>query len=376
MKSRILLVFLCSLQTAVFIGYFWGYLGITAALALSAGALFITAFFRKYISPRIRNIQNHAKTQEALLSACVRSDLDALRTLAQEQNGIFLSQDFRTLENLIQGNLLQAYCSFSYRAKENPFDTCPPYYLGNTVAHNATKEQCAQVIQFLSTHGVGHARDRLFNQFPLCTAIGFDNNPVALALIDDLEKNNPVLLNDATTGRFPCTPLLLAVQKGNQEIFDALLRTKKININLPDTEHGLTPLHWAVIMCLPQMIERLIQEGADTQAISKTGKRPLDYLNITIEQVRNQRENGAQKLYSTQEEALKPVAVHFNNHIDIFLTNRNTKLEQYGERIRQQLASSAANISTAYKQQSSSASVLGLKAEKSFLEVSFPRLRA
>lgn len=343
MNLRLLLLSLLLLS----LGYWIGLLHSVTTFILIPSIVFAGIYYYfmpKPVNNAIEIKPNIANIQQNILNACIEADLKTLEKLSKSHPKDFLANDYETLNQLIRGNLLQAFGSFSYRAKEDPFNTCPPYYLGFTAKHRLSKPQAKTVIEFLLSHGLSHQRDILFKQFPLSTAIGFDNNPVALALIELVATQSPHILNDATKGRFPCTPLLLAIQKGNREVFDALLKTQKVNVNLPDSEHGLTPLHWAVIMGLPDMVERLILEGANVNALSNTGKTPLNYLSLNKNQIAPKIINGQPTLYSTQEAALKPIAVHFNNNLDTFLKMRNALLKKHSKTISNLLIKKAVPI--------------------------------
>ncbi|MCS5711965.1 ankyrin repeat domain-containing protein [Candidatus Berkiella aquae] len=358
---------------------FWGgLLGLTGTILLCLGSVFAGIFLHSTDNNFPRNkTDDSARCQ--ILNACLEANINELKKLSRDHKTIFLDNDFKTLKyliegeagHLIKGNLLQAFCSSSYRANENPFITLPPYYLGLKVQHKLSKQQCQSVLNFLMTIGVKFNRDKLFKQLPLSTAIGFDNNPVALALIELAQKQNSYLLNDATQGRFPCTPLILAIQKGNNEIFDALLKTKKIDINKADSEHGLTPLHWAVIMCLPDMVERLINEGAKTDMLSKQGKRPIDFLKINRHEVEPPVHNGKKQLYATQNPSLKPIAIHFNNKINTFMIERNRKLALYGKLIRKNISSPRAVLKSYKLKQSSKIDTQGRMTPEAKMKIGF-----
>ena len=73
---------------------------------------------------------------------------------------------------------------------------------------------------------------------------------------------NPTLEN--ITGS---TPLHLACRRGNTEVVQLLLNTKKVDVNAKD-KAGWTPLHSAAGYGYAEVCEMLMDEGADVLALS------------------------------------------------------------------------------------------------------------
>lgn len=121
------------------------------------------------------------------------------------------------------------------------------------------------------------ATDTFFHQISLSSAIGLDNSNAALAFIQVIETATTLsseqkkrLLNhrsqNTSTGWskeiYSATPLLLAIQRGNKKVVDALLNSAFIDVNQPDLKN-LTPLDWAFIMADASLCQKLLQKGAD-----------------------------------------------------------------------------------------------------------------
>ncbi len=73
------------------------------------------------------------------------------------------------------------------------------------------------------------------------------------------------------------TPLQLASFMGHPGTIEALLRTRKINVNSTDPETGMTPLHQAIIEDHHKTAIKLLQYGAMWDKEDFAGKKPIDY---------------------------------------------------------------------------------------------------
>lgn len=283
--------------------------------------------------------EKRVEAQEALKSG----DLETLKKLFE--GGLDPDEEY----NLKVGTAVNALSYFCYET--NPgvgrfFYSKPPYYIDTPLEFSISPTRYKEIIEYLVSKGVKvDNRDKFFHQTPLSTAIGFDNTPAALALIDLLKNQQPQLLNDYVPGNFTHTPLILSIHKANQLVFDALLESNLIDVNKVD-EHGLTPLHWAVIMCLPEMVEKLIKAGANINAVTPQGKKPEDYIIISDEQlspVFKEYNIGSKKIKiisgsSTQSKEFRPIMAHFNDDRAGFLEIRNKKLQDAEPQIRAMLS--------------------------------------
>lgn len=109
---------------------------------------------------------------------------------------------------------------------------------------------------------------------PLLVAILNDKTEIALHLMKlDTEK---ISLDKADYEyNAQNTPLLLACKRGNTRIALQLIELGA-NVNCQDFR-GFTPLHWASILRLNEVIELLLKSGADPTIKNAFGKLPLDY---------------------------------------------------------------------------------------------------
>ncbi len=119
--------------------------------------------------------------------------------------------------------------------------------------------------------------DHSFNQIALSAAVSLDNTNAALALIQIINTlpsltliEKWILLNKRSINKlegwdeaiYSATPLLLAIQRGNKAVVQALLESPYIDPNKADLKH-LTPLDWAFVMADANMMRQLIAYGAD-----------------------------------------------------------------------------------------------------------------
>ncbi len=119
---------------------------------------------------------------------------------------------------------------------------------------------------------------------PLLITILRDQTDLAKKLIGlDLEKKS---LNISTACYMANnTPLVLALKRGNREIAKALI-TAGANVN-GQGFRGFTPLHWACILRLNDIIDLLLTKGANAQIVNAFGRKPADYYisDITSEDI-------------------------------------------------------------------------------------------
>lgn len=71
------------------------------------------------------------------------------------------------------------------------------------------------------------------------------------------------------------TPLHYAVISRNDSMVNWLL-SKKANPNLKDKKNGMTPLHYAVILDKPEIVEKLLEHGAESIKDNR-GKKPIEW---------------------------------------------------------------------------------------------------
>ncbi|WP_341812142.1 ankyrin repeat domain-containing protein [Wolbachia endosymbiont (group A) of Conops quadrifasciatus] len=80
---------------------------------------------------------------------------------------------------------------------------------------------------------------------------------------------------NAVTGRLEWTPLHEAAYSIHNETVDALLKSKKTNVNAVDKD-GWTPLHWAAAVSKKSIVKALVENGADSLLINNKGQTPRD----------------------------------------------------------------------------------------------------
>ncbi|MBN9286809.1 MAG: hypothetical protein BGO43_05355 [Gammaproteobacteria bacterium 39-13] len=289
----------------------------------------------------LSNMPKEAEVE--IKNALKKGDLQVLKSFSKQikDNPHY---KYRT-GNGILGNAIQFFCVETNPGPPGFFFMAPPYYKGEDLEFRISQNDTNEIINFLIEQNVAiegePAKDGFFKQLPLGTAIGFDNTHAALALIEIMKKNGKVeLLNEVTKGTFTGTPLILAIQKGNKEVFNALLATEMMILDQPD-EHGLTPLHWAVIMGLPDMVEKLVQSGANIDAVAKNGRKPIDYLSISKKDfeptVREVVVDGQKVQVASANSSKLPefraIVAHFNNDEDSFLKLREEKLKSGKQQI-------------------------------------------
>lgn len=165
--------------------------------------------------------------------------------------------------------------------------------------------------------------DSFFNQSPLCAAIGFDNIPYALAL---LEYSGLVDVDQPCSQSYSSnTPLLLSIQRGQTEVYTKLINSA--DVNLPD-KYGLTALHWAMIMADDLALSLLIAHPAIKLLPAYNGKYPIDYTHISKESFSFcYNTNGHFLANQTAAPEFRPIIAHFWNNSEAFLEYREARKE-------------------------------------------------
>jgi ankyrin repeat protein/L-ascorbate metabolism protein UlaG (beta-lactamase superfamily) len=107
------------------------------------------------------------------------------------------------------------------------------------------------------------------HQTPLHCAVRSESVSTVKVLVE-----NGALVN--VTDDIGSTPLHAAVSNCNMEIAEYLV-SKGAYLNLKDEKYGRTELHTAVLRGQKTMVERLIQEGSETDVQDNDGLNPLDY---------------------------------------------------------------------------------------------------
>lgn len=109
---------------------------------------------------------------------------------------------------------------------------------------------------------------------PLLCAILKDDPIIANQLI---ELDNTKLSLNVACDKYNAhnTPLILALKRGNCSSAKALIKAGA-DLNCQDFR-GFTPLHWACILRLNEIIELLLENGANPQSKNFFGKRAVDY---------------------------------------------------------------------------------------------------
>ena len=81
----------------------------------------------------------------------------------------------------------------------------------------------------------------------------------------------PLLINHSQRGE----RLARAIINGHDEAAEKIITTYPALLNSRDNGNGFTPLHWAVITGHTNLVEWLINKGADVNATDPTGMTPL-----------------------------------------------------------------------------------------------------
>lgn len=220
----------------------------------------------------------------------------------------------------IRGNIL-----FAVAAADKVDAQFPPFYVGMPVSPRFSMRQYEMFIRalMLKAPGLFRARDSFFKQSALSFAIGFDNAHAALAFLHADVRGELINHHDALTG---ATPLILAIQRGNQLIIEGIIKQaehlgKLSHILNARDRNGLTPLHWACVMRLNAVIALLLTKKANKNIRTR---------EIVYRYPKQQQEVGvgnisAGEYYTMTREQLmndiaidRPLQLHFNNKQDPF----------------------------------------------------------
>lgn len=176
--------------------------------------------------------------------------------------------------------------------------------------------------------------DNYFKQTSLCAAIGFDNIPFALAL---LEFPDVVDVNQPCSNAFQSTsPLILSIQRGQVQVATQLI--KRVDVNQADS-NGLTALHWAMIMGEDVVLALLLAHSDIQLQQANNGKYPLDYEVIEKDAFSfcyNQ--YGHFMTNRTKAPEFRPILAHFWNNREAFLEYREScqhKIQKCSELLRE-----------------------------------------
>lgn len=134
---------------------------------------------------------------------------------------------------------------------------------------------------------------------PLLTAVRYGRTDIVRKL---LEAGAKIDLHDSDGHGL----LHRAAQQGAEEIF-TLLVEKGAEIDQRDKQHGYTPLHWAIYYNRMQMVEYLLEQGADPHIKNNKGHAALqiarDRNNDSIAYLLEQREKPVRPGYDMPETA-------------------------------------------------------------------------
>ncbi len=252
-----------------------------------------------------------------LLGSCSRGDKFRI-------NYGFYMGDGNALHNFCYKMMLPQKPGTDYNPNKVYAPDVPPYYIGKSPSFASDWKEIEKIIITLVTK-VNSLKetDSFFQQSPLYAAIAYDNTPSALALIKIIAED-PTLSNElfnmlSEDETYGTTPLFLSIQRANLQVFTALIDTGLIDVNIKG-KFGLSPLHWAVIMGLPEMVVALLEAGANPNAETDAGKTPFDYINISKHQLCDSGE-------------FRPVMAHFWERTALFLEIRNEKMKTAQEKI-------------------------------------------
>lgn len=190
--------------------------------------------------------------------------------------------------------------------------------------------------------------DTSFFQTPLSQAIAKDNVNASLAFIivitqnmdlDELTKKkllnhlSHLPVNTTVWGGSPLvdealyssTPLLLAIQRGNSQVIDALLQTNLINPNQKDLR-GLTALDWAFMMGNLDAFKKILDRGAKPELAKSYCKDKNCFQLLPL--------NKDNYMYYRQ------IRAHFWDNTELYLKTRNMespeRLEKFNQLILEQ----------------------------------------
>lgn len=243
----------------------------------------------------------------------------------------------------IKGNLFHYIITLSYPCKPNE----APLYIRKKEAHFARDELFyADLFDIFIRFGVDiNGIDSFFGQSPLCAAIGFDQTNIAKALLNP--GNAKINLNQTSNEAWgKTTALILAIQRGNKEIIELLIK-KGADVNQAD-KNGLTPLHWSCVMLQQDMMQLLLQNGANKEARTKQNKRAQDYLatglndHDFLKQIKSQISAPLHGIFiqanDTLAPELRPLIAHFWGDRKAFIKYLTKKIDKENARTKCVLA--------------------------------------
>lgn len=138
---------------------------------------------------------------------------------------------------------------------------------GNSALHWAVSCDKANIIILLIEFG-SEIYETNFNGR---TALHFGASEGSSRAVEALIKKGADVNTQDKNGR---TPIILALQSEHLFIAKSLLRVENINLELTDDSGG-TPLHYAVLLNDPSIIQDLISKGAEKDVHNKIGDTPL-----------------------------------------------------------------------------------------------------
>lgn len=167
-------------------------------------------------------------------------------------------------------------------------------YSGTTALSVAAARSSAPAVDILLAAKADPDLDK-----PLLTAVRYGRTDIVKKLVEAGAKTD---LQDSDGHSL----LQLAAMQGAEDTA-ALLLQKGHDINQRDRQHGHTPLHWAVHYNRMQMVEFLLEQGADTQVKNNRGQTALqlarDRNNDSIAYLLEQREKPVRPGYDMPETA-------------------------------------------------------------------------
>lgn len=216
-----------------------------------------------------KNVQDLLKkalelSQNAILAILIKAIESSTEFVTQEVNDFLRSETFNCFSG-IKGNVFQYFALLELNLD------IPKY------SYDFYVSLFQQLLKFGAD---ANAPDSFFKQSPLCSAIGFDHNTAAQALLHISHEAKLDIDLPCSREWHAANPLLLAVQRGNHSMVELLLKNGA-NVNKANS-CGLTSLHWAAINLDKKCIEILLRYKPDTQLKSLADKTPHDYLYLNL----------------------------------------------------------------------------------------------
>lgn len=140
-------------------------------------------------------------------------------------------------------------------------------YAGFTPLNTAVEQGHPSVARLLLAHGANPNLACPNGQTPLHTAAGRGDIESMRSLLDAGANLQPI----ETAG----TPLSEAVQHGQLEAVKFLLQ-RSAQPDIASPQNGMTALHWAASLGLPEMVRLLLDAGANVNADSSSQGTPLN----------------------------------------------------------------------------------------------------